>query len=745
MSRRLDTAAPPVAWLAVLVAVGLVAWLGFHSGAVQGVGAAEQDEVFSPTVATWAQAIPPAHDSPYAAPWTPSSVAGRASITVALGRRTALRDFASVSSAATVVVFGLLLTTAGLPAFPVLLTMVAMAAGATFWARGTIWTPDALSPLLALCAQFAAWRWTRTRRAWPGIAAVPCAALALAEDPAWMPLVAAAAVFVWQRRSGTNRGLALGGLVTIGACAAIPFFTTAAIARGLSWAPGIEAPGAWASWAYASSALPSPSFDRLTTGLAPEFTPLGLVLVVIGVAVAGRSPGLRAPLGVLVAGLLIWRWVLPSNAPTTALVLCGWAAVATTLTWLQATVASHGRTLAVIAALLLVGEPALTRGRLDTLGANVAFLENAATALRFNAADLPEGAALVSETRRMDAMIRLSSQIAGHPASFAPQDGTALAGVAAAGRPVVAFSGGRDHLGRYGVLFERSWIGATGTFSVVGQVPCARLEAGRWDDVTLLVANGGFILHGATPHQAPGGIVMRLADPQPVQFAASDPRTIPYELGPTVHDGAVGISDLDRVIAGRGQWPLSTLAIRNTERPVPVTFRFQSAPVAAVATAADDHAVMLCPVPVAADPTLGSATMATSVPLLDGRFFGPGWHTPESDPDVFRWTAEPDALVRISVAPVSAVQVTITATPAARANGRPTLGLSVNHCALSAAAMPPGQNDYSWDVGRECLQPGANALWLHAVPTVSAASLGTGPDTRPLGARIGAIRIRRLP
>ena len=71
--------------------------------------------------------------------------------------------------------------------------------------------------------------------------------------------------------------------------------------------------------------------------------------------------------------------------------------------------------------------------------------------------------------------------------------------------------------------------------------------------------------------------------------------------------------------------------------------------------------------------------------------------------------------------------------------------LAVNSCAFPTRPMPPGQNDFDWDVPAECWLAGTNQIWVGIAPTVSAASLGTGPDTRPLGARIGAIRLQRLP
>jgi len=89
--------------------------------------------------------------------------------------------------------------------------------------------------------------------------------------------------------------------------------------------------------------------------------------------------------------------------------------------------------------------------------------------------------------------------------------------------------------------------------------------------------------------------------------------------------------------------------------------------------------------------------------------------------------------------------VTITASPAARAAQHPTLGLTVNHCEFPARPMPPGQADYEWDVEQACWHAGVNQMWLQSAPLVTPASLVGGNDTRLLGARVGAIRLARIP
>ena len=281
---------------------------------------------------------------------------------------------------------------------------------------------------------------------------------------------------------------------------------------------------------------------------------------------------------------------------------------------------------------------------------------------------------------------------------------------------------------------------------MAGQTPCIALEPGKWPDVSLLLASGSFILHGAGPDAAPGGVVLRLADPQPIQFASIEPRSVKFEMGAVVHDAAVGMAELDRAAARSAVPQVVTLRIRETGRREPLTFTLARPPQAAVATADSATPVTLCPGVARADLALGrSATAHTAVRMTTASPFGPGWHSLEADPDPFRWTAAPNASLRISMAPPGPVRITVTATPAARAAQHPTLGLAVNDCQLPVRSMPPGQGDYEWDVEQRCWHAGVNQLWLQSAPLVSPASLVGGHDTRLLGARIGAVRLARIP
>jgi hypothetical protein len=124
--------------------------------------------------------------------------------------------------------------------------------------------------------------------------------------------------------------------------------------------------------------------------------------------------------------------------------------------------------------------------------------------------------------------------------------------------------------------------------------------------------------------------------------------------------------------------------------------------------------------------------------------FSGGWYSPEADPDFFRWTAAERSTLALTMAAAGPVRVTVTATPAARPPQAPSIALEVNGCTLPSQAMPPGQGDYTWDVTAGCWLPGINQITLVTGPLVAPSDFGAS-DTRRIGARVGAIRLTRLP
>jgi hypothetical protein len=308
----------------------------------------------------------------------------------------------------------------------------------------------------------------------------------------------------------------------------------------------------------------------------------------------------------------------------------------------------------------------------------------------------------------------------------------------ASGRTIAALPEGRRHLERYGFIFERAWAGNAPLFIVAGHLPCVTIEDGKWTDVSAILAADAFVIHGTSPDTAPGGVVFRATGP--ITIDRLEPRTVTYELN-AANAGEEGLTELAAATSNIRGGAALAFRVPFTGRPSPVTVHFDQPPVAAVATADDPTPVRLCAGPASADLMLGRSAAATaSIAMGAAPPFGPGWHSPERDPDIFRWTAATAAGVRVTMAPPGPVRVTITASPAARPPQQPSIGLSVNGCRLPSRPMPAGQGDYEWDVDAACWRSGANQIWIHTGPLMTPG----GHDSRQLGARIGAIRLTRL-
>lgn len=706
-----------------MLAIGLVTWAAYSAGGARGIGAADRDHVFSTADAPDVQRRLPALDVPLGAPPTVSVMAARGSLAIALGRRGAIRDLAAVAAALTVVIFGCWLTAANVALFPVALTMMAMSVSATFWTRGTSWSNDGLSAALMLVAAWALWRWLAARSRLVGLIGIVAGALAIVEDPLWIATLPGVLALRW---SGLPSHQRLRDAAVVAAVAVLAFAASLFLTGASPWVGGGGRPG-------------------LLFATSREFTPLGVFLATIGTAVLLRAPSSRVATGVTLVTLLAWHFLAPraTIAASTAFAVCGWAAIAVALAWVYGSMRARSAQLLLAAiAIVLVAEPGLARVRFWSLGKDGPSERRAQFASDVRIAELPPGTALVAESRRADAAVLLTSRLSGHPAVIVPQQVELVRAALDTGRPIAAFAHGRDHLAQHGFLFERAWAGNVPVAMIAGHTPCVDLADSVWTDVSLLVAGGSFVVHGGQPDAAPGGVVLRQTG---AEVAAIEPRSIPFEVADTPAD-AEGVADLKAAGARSGVTRVTSLRLPMTGRVSPVTVTLASAPAAAVATAEDPIAARLCAGPQRVDLTLGRDDTATaSLPMNDGAPFGSGWHPLEADPDFFRWTAALDASVRVSVAPPGAIQVTITATPASRPAAAPTLALTVNGCRLATRPMQPGQGDYQWEVEEACWRPGFNQLWIATSPLITPASLFATHDTRLLGARIGAIRLARLP
>jgi hypothetical protein len=639
---------------AVIAAIAVTIGLAYLSGGARGIGVSERDRVFSPADPAAIQLQLPARDVPIDRLPTISNLAGRFSLSIALGRRSALRDLAGVSTALAIAALGAWLIAIDIPPLIVALTMFCAAVSPTFWGRGISWTFDALSPALGMLALWSGARWVSTRRrVFAGIA------------------------------------------VTSGIAAIV-------------------------DWRFDAVDLSTPP---PLAAVIHEFTPVGAFLAATGLVIvfSTRTWRLLFALGWVLAAVVSAAGPLRTfDGASLAVAIGGWTTFAMALAWIRGAVPDRqGLALVTIVALMVIAEPALTRQRFWVLGRDLPSEARTRLASDIRPADLPDRAAFVAEAHRADVMVRLSSKLAGRDVAFVPQIPDRVRAAIDEGVTVYAFDQARANLERFGFIFERDWIGDTEVSVAAGQVPCLDLNAGEWRDVSLLIGSGSFVVHGPRPGDAPGGIVLR-AGKEAMQVTAIEPRSIPFEVN------ATGI----RVPA--------------TGRRDPVIVTLAAAPAMAEATAEDGPPVRLCAGVLQGPPTLGRAASASASIRMSGDApFAAGWHPIEADPDVFRWTAAPEALLRVSLAQPGPVRVTVTATPAARASQQPSIGLIVNSCRLPRQPMPQPQSDYEWIVGAECWRAGMNHVWIAISPLISPASFFKTHDTRLLGARVGAIRLAR--
>lgn len=728
-------------------AAGLVVLIAYLSGAASGIGTADHDHAFSFADGVWAQTLASALDTPKGP--SPSALGARAAMAVAKGRRTAPRDAAAVAAAATSLVFGLWLVEAGIAPLAAVLAVLAMALGPAFWWRGVSWTHDSMAPLCAVTAVWAAWRWHRDGRLAQAAVGLAAAAMAIIDDPAWAACLPAATAFFWPDATLRRRvGLVVVGLV-LAACAVLPVVDVASRAAGAPWAAvlGAPAPNAWA--------LLRGSVGRLDAGGAAVaaglgFTPLSACLAMAGVGILWTAGAARRTIVALAAGVIGWAWLAPGFpvSPTLMpLAVAGTGTVAVALAWMRHVLPrAQGLAVVTLAGALMLADPSLTRAREVSLGEGAESEYLARVASAFRAGDLEPGTALLASTRRADVAVHLSSWQAGRPTPIVPQDVVLLHALLDRHQPVAAFGLARRHAERMGFLFERRFAGNTAVGMLAGRAACVDLRAGEWTDVSLIAASGSVSLQGPRIDVAPAGMTLHLAAPNPIELSAIRPRFATHRVDTGTGRSGPGLDAVDTLAAtGTVGGPVTTVTLPAGDRPEPIELTFTSPPAAAVATSDGAGTARLCPGPLAADLMLGRDPSARAVISLgDPRAFGLGWHALEVGGEPFRWTAAARSTMDVTMAPTGGVRVTITASPAARPSQQPEIGLAVNGCRLERRPMPAGQTDHEWDVDATCWRDGINRLWIDSGPLVSPQSLGTGSDTRLLGARVGAIRLARL-
>lgn len=711
------------------IAIGLAAWLLYSGSGALGIAVSDRDRAFTAADPAWSQALVPALSVPHG--WLPSSAIGRASRAIAQGRLTAIRDLATTVTAVTVAVFGVLLIGAGLEAFAVLLATAGLAVSPTFWWRGVSWSADTMAPLFALLAAWMLWRGLRDRQAVSLAAALACAALAIAEDPSWLAVAPAAAMWARRRLPIDNRNLIVtSALILLVLCAGLSLLDRWLVARALAGTAvaGAAVPDLLELWRVSIFAVPPPSLETLRGPFIGELTVLGAAVALGGVAHLVEITPQRAAAAVALAGLLLWLLVVPraeSEGLSVPLAMAGWTTVAVALSWLRdKTKVVFGIPAIAFCGAFLVYTPVMTR-------VQQAYPPNARHDLELrarSAAELPMrdiGPELlfVAETRRSDATLLLSSRRAGRPATIVPQRADQLAAAFSRDRVVAALPAAATNLEANGFLFVRRPLGNAMLAISAGRVQCVDLQRGEWRDILPQAAAGSIAIHGASPDARPGEVRLTFRGVSGNPVRRTSPARVRYLLPPS----AAGESTLQIPQARRG--------------PPIIAVTLSARPSNASATVDSEAPTRICGHLPEGEWLIGPVIDESRAINLSSRVFRTGWHHVEADPDPFRWTGAERALMVIGVAAPRAVRVSVTARPAADARRGPAIALSVNDCEFSRRPMHDGQSAYEWDVEGRCWMPGGNRVWLSVTPLVSPPDPG---DTRRMGARIGAVRLTPL-
>jgi hypothetical protein len=734
----------------LLTAIGIIVLISYLAGGAHYVGLDDRHVPFSPRDGALRQAAASTLDIPFAVGWLPSSVLGRASIAIAVGRKSALRDFGAVAAALACVLAAAWLYQLSLPLYPTLLATLGLAFGSTFWGRGVAWSFDALAPVLALTGALLGRRWLKGD---PRIAVAMTAALAMAvallEDPTWVGCLPAAALLT--RTSGRSRALTAAAFTIgmLGLSAAAGVYLRLHAQGSASWTalPAVQPPAMTSMWV---SRIGEGAISPVAM-LAGEFTPLGSVLLLIGLGVLWQATRDRALLVTFVLGLVAARYFLPQTDPTRAgvpIAVCGWLAIATALAWLGRRRPIAATALVSTAGVLVVAQPALTRLRMTMLHEGSPLRAEAHLSSQIRMSDLPSDGVIVATSRGVDAMLVLSARLANQRAVVVPQNAVHVEALVATGRPVLAFPSARTNLAALGFLFERSFAGNVPLHIVVGRQRCTPLVPNQWIDVTRQLDGGSFSVQSEEPSPEAGRVMLYLLAPRLIELRSRLAPLSVFESPPVPPDSESAARTLLETTSVRGRsngWPITAWSVSLPAPPEQTGMTLSEPPHAAIATADVSRAIAICSASARTDfalmSTLGSAASAA---MMSGAVFGTGWHTPEGGADTFRWTAAPEAVVRINVVRPGPIRVTIIAASASPPSAQPRAGLTVNHCALPDQPMFPHAQNLTWMVNAECWSTGSNRLWLRTGPLVSPASLGMGTDTRPLGARVSAIRVQRV-
>ncbi len=755
------------ATIAMLCAVGVLC--AYIAGGILGVGTAEHEFEFSPLDEPWFQYLSPALDTPFSLSRSPSSLVARSVLTRASGRRGVLRELAAACGAATAGLAISVLWRLGIPLLPSALAVLAMALGPTFWWRGVVWTPGGWAPIFGLLAALAVARWLERRTAAAGMLATLLAGLAVADDATWLVFLPPAAIFLWDRRRTSAQRL---GVAAVGAlilcCAAFPMLSIADLISRAQWGPEAPAnpPAIWAvvtgraangtSWRVESHAgTLTASITALPRALSRECGPLGIGLLLVGVACVSRCRQHRLVALTLLSALIVRYGCFASSNPGVGgvpVALALWGCIGVGLRFVRDSIGPTAGSLVIAVLSMLMGAFPVISASHDSHGSSPENqLSPVSQASKLTLDQLPPNLAFVSYSRRADAALAVTSEICKRPLVIFPQHTPELDQALAWGQPLLAWVGSRALLEPIGFLFARDPDANSQLVRMVGRRPCTSLSSSGWTDVSAVTDDVAIGVWVTSYDERQGRTVLYLSGPDRIEVHPLDRysrRVTAIVLQPSVAPPDE-VREAEAALGNSGDasrdWPVTRITIPAALRPAVYSLGLSATPRRAVARPQGTAPVEVCGNAAGHDPVLSGSIPATAVlDMSQNDLFGPGWYTPEgAGTSPWRWTSMSDSWIRVRLARPGRTWVAVTASALAPLKFSPKIGITVNACQIPAKPMQDGPTDTSWLVEAGCWRTGINALRIRSNPILSPSALGTSRDARSMGAAVSKIQLER--
>jgi hypothetical protein len=534
------------------------------------------------------------------------------------------------------------------------------------------------------------------------------------------------------------------------------FVWMAALARGLSFAPGVTLNWQDALLVAFDSRAHQPFGSFVASGVTLRLASLGISLAAVGLIFGDLADWWRRSVllsgSLLVAVAVVWpewqaeasRFALWSSMPLAAVGLT-WvsrqasrAALAPVITCLLGAVLLANTV--VMGARPLAAED--TRGFRDAL---VAGLEQQLA---------NQTGVIVAEDTRVDsALVAWASTRGG--VMRVPQDVEAVAAAIGQGHRILAGPEARRHLELAGVLFAHA-------FSMTEPAPfvmsvattllrCVPLRTDRWSPLPGLDTGR---LGLQIPPDPAGELLVIVGDSLPLRLAAEQADGTNITLrGEVLLTGSGSASPPADYWLDGGVPEGGPHEIRRLHLPAPaarstlVSLRLgRRAPRVLVRLAgfADPVGGRACAAPLRRLPLFQGDQHQEVVRLRDEEVFGTGWYDIEGSGDsTFRW-ADGDAVALLPSAAREDVVVQMTAEAAVSSQARDgsEVTLRVNGTEVGTQPAQPGAFQYTWRVPAGTWVAGTNELWWHTSLAVRPADTG-GTDTRTLALKVSDLTISR--